>query len=118
GPRTPRGRRALPVRDQLMMREDPSVRDTSADDAQGRQEAQEAAIVPLGTPEAEAADAQRLRSDRGELPASGDITPTGDDRRRRRRGRRGGRRARGRNGGSDGDRNGSSPHDASADDGE
>jgi ribonuclease E len=68
--------------------------------------AAQAAIIPLDTPEADEADAQRLRADRGELPADGDVTGAGGDRRRRRRGRRGGRRGRGgrgEEGTSDGD---------------
>jgi len=62
--------------------------------APAEREEPHAAIIPLGTPESVAADEQRLRADRGEAPADGDITPTGEDRRRRRRGRRGGRRGR------------------------
>ncbi|HEX5580905.1 MAG TPA: hypothetical protein VFX39_04955, partial [Gemmatimonadaceae bacterium] len=111
---------AHPVRDELMMRDDPSVRDLASEPVAPADPVQEAAFIPLGSPEAAAAEAQRLRSERGELPAEGDITPTGDDRRRRRRGRRGGRRARGRNGGSGGGQqdDGAQPGDASVDQGD
>jgi cell fate regulator YaaT (PSP1 superfamily) len=129
GPRMPRGRRTLPVRDlpprdsrppraarprlvddlPTIVPDDPA-REEARDDvpvhaggdagvaagAPADQPVQAATILPLGTPEAAAADVQRQRSDRGELPDEGDITATGEDRRRRRRGRRGGRRARGR----------------------
>ena len=78
-------------------------------------DAPQAAVIPLGTPAAAAADAQRLRADLGELPADGDVTATGDDRRRRRRGRRGGRRGRG--GARDGDAGANGGDDAGPNDG-
>ncbi|HEX6630698.1 MAG TPA: regulatory iron-sulfur-containing complex subunit RicT [Gemmatimonadaceae bacterium] len=112
----PRPRRALPVRDESRMppsraarpprpRPDaPLERITTVAEPTlaGREEGAQAAVIPLDSPEAAMADEQRQRAERGELPADGDVSATGDDRRRRRRGRRGGRRGRGSGGGGGG----------------